>query len=273
MMRAVRWLMVTIACMGLWGCGIFQTEGPPTPEEIEALALIEQLKQVNQGLETFKGIGRMRFQSPEGGGTFRAYWGGTSDGRLRFELRSVTGQPILSLAADGKWFYTLVHSKDRLDRRRMTSNTKLSIPHVSIPLKVIDIVTYLVGGVPLCPHHTAQLTRSNGENSTKIQPKASLKEPDLVLTLRKRLGRVCERVYLRASDMRPHRVELYDSAYNLAYRVGVSGLLQVDGYQLPAALRFSIDQETQIDLHIERYWANPALSPSFFVLERNPKTG
>ncbi|MEJ2041127.1 MAG: hypothetical protein P8X55_19695 [Desulfosarcinaceae bacterium] len=122
---------------------------PPVDEQA-ARQLIGTLAAQNADLNQFKGLLNLKVE--EKGRTLagRAAWAAVIPNRLRVEWLNMMGQPIASLAGDGRTLTYRIHGDDTIHRLRQSRDVLDKIIH--IPIGVDDMVT-LLAGRPLLPSY------------------------------------------------------------------------------------------------------------------------
>ena len=222
----------------------------------EPAHLLSKIQNTNSNLKTFKGIGSIHFGTGGQRQKVRAAWAGAMNAKLRIEILSISGQPAVSLANDGKWFYLHLHQKQRFHKKRSTgSNLKTFF---SISIETRDVVELLAGRVPIRNHH-----------QVSIVPNPS--QAGYILILSKRWRGEIERIYLDKEKSRIDKIEILGNQGSIAYRVHFEKRQIVDGFVIPASLVITNTEGDRLKIEIERFWANVAVSPSMFVL--NPPPG
>ena len=63
-----------------------------------------------------------------------------------------------------------------------------------------------------------------------------------------------------------HKVEMFDSAGALAYRVEFDRMRAIKGYRVPSRLLVSNNDGSDFQLNVDRYWVDAPVSQSVFVL-------
>lgn len=256
----------------------------PRPTEIsqnlysppEAKAIISMLKGQNQALKTFKGLGEISFLGKEEKEmTTRIAWIASSPDKMRVTLNSISGQPVVSAASDGRWFYLVSHANGDFYKKRATnSNMKRFF---SIPIKSEDIVNILAGRVPIENFDSAMLMGKNAakglsgigiEGSAPSSPNRATEgaENAYVLVLKNKWGNVREQIYLDGNKKDVHKIEMFDPSGALLYRVEFNRMQKIKDYQVPSQLKISNDDGAGFQLHLDRYWADATVSSSVFTL-------
>ena len=132
----------------------------------EAGKILLKLETTNNKLKTFKGLGRIKLWNKGKLQTARVAWIGSRQGKLRFEIFSIPGQPSISLSSDGKYFYVISHAKHRFYKKQSTDASLKKI--ILIPVKSIDIIALLAGRAPVHEHNDATIERLNAASATMI---------------------------------------------------------------------------------------------------------
>ncbi|NNL78432.1 MAG: DUF4292 domain-containing protein [Desulfobacterales bacterium] len=224
-----------------------------TPTAADAQMVLSILRNQNQSLQSFKGIGKIKVRYKQKlKFDERIAWIGSENANLRIELL-VSGQSAVKMSTDGKWFYYYeARQGEPLYKKDPATDASLK-RIVAIPIKVSDIVHLLAGRVPLREHGSAKLIRQDSANS-------------YVLALKRKWAGVTEKIFLDESKSRVHQIEFYHHTGSLVYRVLFEEMQNIDGYQVPAKLRILNDDGADFHLIVERYWTNINVSPSMFVL-------
>ncbi|MBW1834904.1 MAG: DUF4292 domain-containing protein [Deltaproteobacteria bacterium] len=151
---------------------------------------------------------------------------------IRIAILNISGQPLLSLANDGQWFYFLSHTDNSFYKKRSSySNLKKAI---QIPIKPVEIVSLLAGRIPLYEYHAANIIRN--------------KEQGYVIVLKKRSGNVIQKIYLNEDKKDIKKIELFD------------------GNEIPLKLSVSSDNGNGFKIDVHKYWTDVSVNPSMFVL-------
>lgn len=221
-------------------------------EPCEARDLLSTLKDRNCGLKTFKGVGRITFlESGEKGLIASVAWVGSEPDRLHIVMRNVLGQPVASLASDGKYLYLVSHTERRFYKRRSADSTLERF--ISVPIEVSDVVSILAGRVPAGKDNPAIVIKNRTEDG-------------YILVLKRRCGNLLERIYLDNNRKDVRKVEMFDARGYLLYSAVFDMMQDIDGYRVPLRLVFSDNNRDRLQLDIYEYWTEVSVSPSMFVL-------
>ncbi|RLB85848.1 MAG: hypothetical protein DRH24_00870 [Deltaproteobacteria bacterium] len=255
---------------------------PVVPKELsdlkasEARVLISYLRNQNLYLKTFKGVGRVTFfKNNKKELTTRAAWAGSVPDRFRIALRSVLGQPVVSVASDGQWIYLVDHTRGKFYKQHSKDSTMKRF--FSIPVTSDDMVNLLAGRVSVDNYDSAAVLRNDGspgpmsDSSSCRNAKSNQEEPcepehGYILVLKKGWGNTCQKIYLDVSRKQVHKVEIFYLTGDLKYRAEFKTMQDIEGYRVPSRLVLTTDDGSGFQLDVDRYWAGVSVSPLLFVL-------
>jgi starvation-inducible outer membrane lipoprotein len=240
-----------------------------------AEAIISALKSQNHKLNTIKGLGRIAFlENAEKDITFRIAWVASSPDKIRITLSSISGHPVISTASDGRWFYFYSHVKGDYFKKRPTNfNVKRFF---RIPIKSGDIVNILLGRIPMAKFHSAELkevkaAKDRSNKNPESKSISSLNEDNerttngWILLLKSKWRNVREKIYLD-DLLEVQKVEMFDSAGEIVYRIELIKMQTIKSYRVPYRLKVSNNDGAGFQLNLDRYWADATVSPSVFKL-------
>jgi outer membrane biogenesis lipoprotein LolB len=245
----------------LYGCSSLRTSypvsGQPAQKTIEDPYLTEHiltvLKQRNQEIRSFKGIGRIEISDLQARRSARFAFAG-QERKLRVEILDIAGQPLVSLAYDGNWLYLVQHAENRFYQKKSLAGDLRQF--ITIPLTIRELVALLSGRVPLIEYASATLERDPGGQGYR-------------LTLNGRwLQRDREHISL-APDMKTvRRYERLDGRGRLVYAADVKSEKQAEGHWIPQRLSLADTDQHQLLMDIETWRPNANVDASMFVLEK-----
>ena len=242
---------------------------PDNAREIDgAERLIDNLQAVNLDLKSYKGIGRLSVDLPEGPQQTRIAWIGAIPESLRVEvLTQPGGQPFASIASDGQWVYILAHQEGRFVKKSATRTSLKRL--IAIPIGPQDVFLYLAGRIPILPYETARLY-SITPQAAPYAVGSENSERQLILTLKPESNRYPgQKIYMDGETVRA--VEFFDESGRFVYRTVIKDVRQVDDFIIPKTIYFSDDNQASALIEVERIWTNVAFAPSVFQL--SPPTG
>jgi hypothetical protein len=237
----------------------------------EGIAMVSILKHQNHKLTTFKGLGRITFLEREGKeAATRIAWVASVPDRMRITLSSISGQPIISAASDGRWLYLISYAKGDFYKKPATNSNMKHFFSISITSR--DIVDILAGRVPFEKYDSAVLiedgtlhTPADGGLDTSGTSSPMGVEQGDILILKDKWDNVLEKIYLsRQHDVQ--KIEMFNSTGVLLYRVEFDRMQQISTYRVPARLKVSNNDGQGFKLDLDRYWADARVSPSVFTL-------
>jgi outer membrane biogenesis lipoprotein LolB len=248
-------VFILLAGFFLSSCSGWGGRAPDTaePGEEDARRLLSEISHVNDGLNAFKGIGKIRLTHENSLREARVAWIGATNGKLRLEILSFIGQPIASLASDGQWLYIHSHARQRFHKARVSDTGLKSL--IDIPISSQDVIDFLTGRTPVRSYRHAALLRDASR-------------PGVILELKTRWGNVLERIYIHDSRAAVRKVEMFDRLKSLVYGAVFEEMSEVDGFSVPREMTIFTGKGTSVRLSVEKYWSNVPVSPSMFVLQR-----
>ncbi|MDO9565815.1 MAG: DUF4292 domain-containing protein [Candidatus Desulfaltia sp.] len=239
------------ACAGI--SGVASKKASVSEDLHEAANLLLSLKNKNNGLKTFKGAGKVTFWGKGKKGLIsNIAWVGSEPDKIRFAMRSLSGQPVVTLACDGTWLYFLSHMDEQRFYKKPSKNSTLK-QFISIPIKSSDIVSILAGQIPVAEHDSAIIKKNRSKDG-------------YVIILKKDWENVIEMIYLDETRTTVRKIEMFDLSGLLLYRAEFAGMQNINGYLVPSRLFFSGANGDSFHLDINRYWADVSILPSVFVL-------
>ncbi len=242
------WGLLLIAALALHGCaGIL-----PGPEDDPlARGTIADLNGRNPELAQFKGLLEIRLESagqPSMAG--RAGWAGAVPDRMRIEWLNMLGQPILSLAADGRTITLISHAEQRY--RRLAQSSAALKQLIGIPVTVEDLIA-LMRGRPLLPDFTAARESSSGDGGRTILLKDRWYNTMAALTF---------------SGDQLVSEQLFTPRGEARYRIEWLQWQQVDRFTIPRRILLTAPTGERLAISVVRFWPRASFGPSTFFLER-----
>jgi hypothetical protein len=249
-------LCVFCVAMLMAGCAGLSRQ-PEDPLEMaaraEAQRMISFLSNQNHELVNYKGIGKIKVrQNQIIRIDERIAWVASETAKLNIVVL-VSGHPAIKMASDGKWFYYYQARQGKPIYKKIPASDSNLKRVTTIPIKTSDIIHLLAGRVPLREHHSAILERSASGHG-------------YVLVLNRRWWGVTEKIFLDENKNRVHHAEFYDRSGSLIYRARFDEMQSIDGYQVPASVSITNDDDLEIQFVVNRYWANVDVSPTMFIL-------
>jgi len=247
------YVFVLIVGLLFTACGRPALKAPEKPADAETRKLVDDIRTVNRGLKTFKGIGKIRL-SKNGRTHFaqRIAWVGSLPLKFRIEVL-FSGQSLITVASDGRQLYY----RNRQDDGHPYGQFRLTRANLekilSIPIRPDDFMDIIAGRIPVYAHDTAAVSE----------------DPDgagRILALKKAGQGTIQKIYLHDKSAAVTQTEFFDAAGFLDYRVVFSGAKRSGEYRVPAALVISTDTGRRCQLDISVFQANVALAETLFSL-------
>jgi hypothetical protein len=243
-------LIAVLLTFFLAGCAM--PGKPPSPLiSGETSSLIKALRQTNNGMTSFKGVGKFHFWNRAQSVSARAAWVGADEDRFRVEIFGISGHPDRAMACDGKWLYLLSKTEKHLYKQRAADGDLGRM--LSIAIKPQDLVSLLAGRTPIPEYSFAELS------ADPVQGR--------VLLLRQ--GKhVVERVFFAEDMPIVSRIERFDRNGELLFQAVFEAMQTIDGNRVPERLSI-IGPQARLVLTVERYWTFAKVSSEMFKLD-NP---
>ena len=218
----------------------------------EAERVLLSLENKNNKLKTFKGTGKVTFWKKDKKGFISSVaWAGSEPDKIRIVMRSLSGQPLVSLASDGKWTYLLSHSQQRFYKKPSKNSTLKKF--ISIAIKPVDVVSILAGRIPVSTYDSITIKKNESKQG-------------YILVLKNSRNEVFEKIYIDETRTNVQQIEMFNINGSLLYRAEFVGMQDINGYQVPLQLFFSGPDGDSLQLNVKRYWADVSVLPSTFVL-------
>ncbi len=226
--------------------------GLPDPaSQDESRSILASIREKNNSLRTFKGIGKIELKNKKDSFISRTAWMGSYPDRFRIEIFGIAGQPLISLSADQDNLFLLSHTDSNYIHRDDPASTLEEL--LSLPVKVEDAVEFLTGRIPIREHATSYIEKSDSGDG-------------FILILEENWTGITEKIYLDEKKTRIYKVEMFGITGALNYRAELLDEIQVDGFRLPSHLVLSNENGETFKLRIDRYFANTPVTPSMFTI-------
>lgn len=237
------------------GCGALKHRAPDRKTAVsaaDAAAWHAFLCDANRGLNTFKGMGTISMQQGGRKERFRAAWAAEAPDRLRIELLGLAGQPVASMACDGSHYYLLTHHDGKFIKRRTDASGLRKFIH--IPINALDVLALLSGR--LAPPKERLI--ASIEKDAPHEP---------VLVIRDVAEKIQDRVFSDGPRGAVKTVERCKDNGQLVWRAELDHLKNEKNYHVPYRVTLSAGEDVKLQIHMERFWANPDVAANLFVIE------
>lgn len=241
--------LISAAALLLGGCAHFQSAD--TPAEVATRRTLDGLQAANAGLVDCKGLGRVTLGSGAQAQRARLAWAARAPDKLRLELLAVTGHPLATLASDGAHLYLRDATTGRYYKNRSTQISLERLVHV--PLRVNDLVAYLMGRIPIAANE-------------RVVQMDNPHQPGYILELRRWWGEVSQRIMVKPDAKTITRVVKFAAEGEIAYQVDLSHHGAHGGFLFARQLSASTPAGDRIDIVLERFWPNAGIDEGAFRL-------
>lgn len=254
-----RWVPYVAALMAatffFTGCSFFgfsrkgRVDGISSPA---ALELLSSLRVINGSLSTFKGLGTISLYQNGQIQRFRSAWAASGPDKIRIQLFGPTGQPIISIACDGRYYYFMSPEKEGIIKQRVGAMGLKR--YIEIPIGTAELFSFFCGR-PIVP----------GPDP----PIANIEKDPLhgtVLVLLESSGEWVDSIYLDSRAQSIREIVRRDDQGVLQWRALFEDVMKLDNYQIPQRITLYAENEVSIRIEVDRFWANPSISKDMFVL-------
>lgn len=253
--RAAHAALLAVLLFSLAGCATYHAGRRPPADATTAEAgrLYAALRGINAGLLGFKALGALRLGVSGMEQHFRSAWAARGPDKLRIDALGFAGQPVFSFSCDGKRDYILSYQKGRLFSRRASGGAMMD-RLVHIPIDAGDLFALFCG----------RPGKSKDFLAVRLE-----KDPlqGRVLVLWNRCDGARSRVFLNRKPFCIREVERVDAQGRLEWLAEFKEMKERDGYRVPVDLLLSGPKGARVRITTERFWANPRMKKTLFVLK------
>lgn len=239
----------------IWGCATFtRIPGERQFDSETTRNRFERLKTANGRLQSLRAIGNVVYRSPgQPPVNERVAFALVPPDRVRIAVRAMTGLPLVTLAADGDWVYLVDHRDRRYLKKPLRGNPLKSV--LGIDIAPGDLVELLCGRLPDVDFDRAESeNRSDGDGSQ--------------LVLENRWGRIRYRIDLEPeTDGSMTGLARLGRDGDVRWRADLTDYRDVDAYRLPARIRLTGGNGTELFLEMDRAIADQPVDSRLFVLD------
>ncbi len=246
-------LLVFTACAGV------PKRPPDAVSELdrdEAARLVRAVKEKNNSIAPYKGIGQIAIHGKRGSMDGRAAWIAAPDGRFRVEALAVTGQPFARMICTKDECFFIYRDGDCL--RKQSAGDAGFEPLSGVELNAGDMVMLMGGGAALADHDNAGAYAAGSGQK--------------VLVLKRRLMGTVQTV--RFSEDLEHILEVRVFGWRgLKYRAEIMRLDRAGSRMIPFELNVSDAGGNSISVSVERCWFDIEPKEAAFSHELPEGTG
>jgi hypothetical protein len=250
---------VLIFAAALSGCAALQRQSPEDRKaEAAARELLSRLAATNQGLQQFKGIGRIQLRTGNVAATNeRVVWAASAPEKLSVAVLA-SGLPVLKFASDGRHLYFIDMRNAGGSFHKIRSSDPPLDRLIAIPVRSSDIVLLLAGRLPVREHARVRLTTSDTGRR--------------LLTL-EQWWQVVERIHVDADRDEVQMLEFFDGQGRPAYRATLNDRQAAGTYRIPQKIEITGSSGAWLRLRIERLFPDADVQPEMFILKPPDRDG
>jgi hypothetical protein len=218
----------------------------------QALDAVATVRTRNQGLESVKGIGRVRVVADGRRQSLRIAWMVRLPDCLRIEVLGPYGRPVASLATDGRDLYLRDYGDGRFYRKSLGPGDSLR-DLIPLDLRPDELIALLTGRIAVQPFDGAELTAE---------------AHDGLWVILSRSGRgVVQRIHLDGSGRFASGVEVLETDGSIRYAADLKAEMAAGEFRVPEELILRGSDGALVTLNAEQVWDNPVVDRARFVLE------
>lgn len=245
---------MALCCYVLLATGCAWLIEPPATDPL-AHQLVSGLQQTNGNLKQYKMLSKVQVALEEvvqsvSSMAIAAHW----PDRMRIEILSPAGQPVTSMAADGKTIQIRPQGKTHIYRLRQSSTALEQLIH--IPLGVAHLQGILIGRPELPAFAGIELGAPTQTETTVV--------------LKSRWNLTLAVLRFGAHDGTIRHLEMFDEEGNALYRATWLEWKQRGSYRLPSKLFVENDDGHRVTLGMRRFWPDVDLPEATFELGSRP---
>lgn len=234
--------------MLVWTQGCAWLVAPPM-EDGQARAAFNRLMAHNSRLARFKGVLQARVDAQGRSFSGRVAVAAAVPNQLRMEWLSPLGQPLTSMAGNGKTLTIMSYTDNTYHTFRQTPTVLKNL--INVPIGLEDLLTLLTGR-PVVPEklHAVQDIENTVSSGFRLKNRWRHTLADMHT----------------GPDGRLSDEQVYDSEGNLLYRIHWRQWQTIQGYLVPKRLSIATATGDSVDITIHRLIPEADLAPSIFKL-------
>ena len=220
-------------------------------DEGDAGHLLSAIKNKNNKLETFKGIGKLKLINKNKSMNTRAAWMGTHQGNFRVEIFGFPGQSAASYSNDGQYSYLYFPMDGRF---YIINDANPSLEKIlTISITSNDLSSFLSGRIPVYEYDADHA-------------KMNVSDEEYELSLKKGCFGKRKKLYVNKHDKNVWKMEAFNLFGSLKYRTELNMIQSINGYSIPFEIIISNNDGNRLYIHIAKYWTDVPVPLSSFAL-------
>ena len=222
----------------------------PPLDDPAARRVVEIVAHNNAELQNYKGLAQVQIEYDHRKIRGRIACAAAAPNQMRVEWLNTLGQPLTSLAGDGKTITIVSHGDRKFYRFRQSQTALDAVVH--IPIGIEEMLDILAGRPHLPRYAAAQMVQAD-EGGERV-------------TLKNRWHGV---VAVLAVDRRSKRVvsmKAYDGAGSWRYEVKWHEWKSYGAYVVPRRVEIVSPAGQRLTIAMDRFWPDADIGPQIFVL-------
>jgi outer membrane biogenesis lipoprotein LolB len=239
-------ILSTTICMA--GCGLPRPQTDPSLDKA-AWQAARDLRSMNREIQTSKGTGKVRLESPGGIQTYQIAWAARAPNRVRITF-TASGHPVETIAADGSRVTFLSHTGQHKPHTPAADDPDLE-PYTRVPVRLSDLISLLLGQIPVQNFDDAWFVP--GDQSR--------------ILLRKNFRSYSQELILEP-DNTIRLLRLLDREDVVRWEIHYHAFDTMDKKKIPVHMTITNGEHRKAHVTITRFWPNVPVKESVFQLTR-----
>ncbi len=230
------------------GCASIRPDTDPLLDK-KALYLSNQAKSFNQHILASKGSGWAKLETQTRVEKFRIAWAAVFPNKVRITFL-LSGLPIETIITNGKKITFFSHTGEHSKYSYKSKNPNME-NYIHVPVKMSELISLLLGRLPLKPFDDAYFSVSDSSLST--------------LTLKQKWNRVTQHLHFNTRG-NVDDLTSTDPAGNFLYGITVTKYNTYDFGDIPIKIEIKDMNDRKLTLGITDFVPNPPIKESVFRL-------
>lgn len=265
-MSKAAWLALVCIILFPSGCAHIPFLSFSYPPKISpgAEELLDRWSSQNNGMNSFKGIGKAKLSINGRTQVARVAWLGIGVDQMRIEVLAITGQPIASYANDGQWVYLLARQPLKFYKKRASSVSLKKV--LDIPVSSSELQQLITGRIPIRTYNAAAIIPSPNPETAQAAEKADPDFEERIMELKRFWGITVQRIKFDPRSGLVQHIEVLNNKGDLDYRASMGNRANISGYQIPLRIDIADGEGRSFKLNIQQYWADIPVDQAVFTL-------
>lgn len=240
--------LAALICLTLSGCAPHKPKTDPALDK-KALGIATAARGLNREIQTSKGTGWLHLESGDRNEKYRIFWAAHLPNRLRITF-TASGMPVETIAATGERVTFVSHTGRHAPHTAVSNDPDLA-KYMDVPVRLSDMVSLLLGRIPLMEFDTAWFSPDiPGHSQISLTQNFKSGSQELVLD----------------KERRVQSLKFRDRKGELRYEIRFQSWQDAGPYRIPRELSLSDGRFRSVFLSISRFLPNPPLKESVFML-------